>query len=101
MAIPWKILRAGFLDGYCAPIVMFGQVRVPGSPSEELVRLTTPEVLAEYRVIDPGLPAAMLELRDNALARDRQYARAVRIMGCLQLAALAAAFSFLAFHNLF
>jgi hypothetical protein len=96
MAIPWKIVRAGFLDGSCAPIRMFERVQVPGSPSEELIRLTTPEVLAEYRAIDPRLPAAMLELRDNALARDRQYARNVRILGCLQLAALAVAFCFLA-----
>ena len=96
MPIPWKVVRAGFFDGFAAFILMFGEIKVPGSPSAELCRLTTPEALEEYQAIDPKLPAVMLRFRDNALARDRIYARTTRVLGCLELAATLAAVCFLA-----
>lgn len=101
MAIPWKVVRAGFSDGFSAFIVMFGQVRVPGSPSEELDRLTTPESLAEYRAVNPGLPDMLIKLRDDSLARDRAYARLTRVGGVIEWAAIVVAVCYLAMRHRF
>lgn len=98
MAIPWKIVRSGFFDGFGAFIRMFGQVGVPGSPIEELNRLTTPEALAEYSDVNRD---AILRLRDNLLARDRCYARWTRVLGGIELSAIAAAVCYLALHRRF
>ena len=101
MTIPWKIVRSGFFDGFGAFIRMFGQVRVPGSPIEELNRLTTPESLAEYRAVSPNLPVAILKLKDNVLARDRYYALCTRVLGGIELVAIAIAVCYLALHRRF
>ena len=101
MAIPWKVVQSGFFDGFGAFILMFRQVRVPGSPSEELKRLTSEEALAEYSAVNPGLPDMILRFKDDALARDRVYARLTRVMGCIQLAAILMAVCYLALHYRF
>ena len=99
MAIPWKAIRSGFLDGFNAYIVMFGKVQVPGSLSDELNRLTTPKTLAEYRAVDPGIEEALLRLRDTELTRDRSYALVTRVLGCIEIAATIAAVCYLASHH--
>jgi hypothetical protein len=101
MAIRWKAARSGFLDGFSAYILMFGRVRVPGSPSEELTRLTTSEALAEYRALNPGFADELLRFRDEALAHDRIYAWLTRVLGSIQLAAIIAAVCYLAAHHRF
>jgi hypothetical protein len=101
MAIQWKIVRSGFLDGFSAHILMFRQVRAPGSLAEELNRLTTPEMLAEYSATKPDFGAAILKLRDDELARDRSYTRMIRVVGTIQLAATILAAGFLVFHYRF
>lgn len=100
MAIPWKAVRGGFLDGLTAHLLMFRKViRVPGSQSVELMRLTTPEMLAEYRAIGPEWQDAMLKIRDNSLDQDCKYARTVRLLGCLELLSILIAICFLRLHG--
>ena len=99
---PWKAALLGFFDGYGACVSMFNRnIRVPGSPSSQLSEITKPEMLSEHRAIDPLLPDLLIKLMANALARDRAYARVLRVMGSLQLAAVVAAIWFLAAHNRF
>jgi hypothetical protein len=94
--VQWKVLSAGFLDGCTACLLMFKEdIRVPGSPSAELMRSTSPEMLAEYHTVSPDLPDLLLEMRDSALARDRAYARMVRCAGCLQTVGILAIIWFL------
>ena len=98
MANEWKVIQSGFLDGFSAILLMFRQVRVPGSPSEELIRVTTPDSLAECHAVDPALADAILQFREEALRRDRNYNRMVRVCGCLELAVTIAAVCFLVLH---
>lgn len=99
MAIPFKAVRTGLLDGLCPLAPIFRQVRVPGSPSEKLIRLTTPEALAGYRAIDPDLPGAMVRLRDYALDLDRRFALMSRVTERIVLAISALVICLLAFHR--
>jgi hypothetical protein len=102
MPIPWKAVRGGFLDGYTAILLMFWKtIRVPGSASEELIRLTTPEALAMYRAVSLEREDLILKMRENSLNRDRRYALMVRIAGSIELAAIVAAICFLAAHGKF
>jgi hypothetical protein len=82
-------------------ILMFRQVRVPGSPSAELIRLSTPEALDKYRAVNPDLPDVILDWRDEALAHDRFYAMSTRVLGSIELAATIVAVGYLALHNRF
>jgi hypothetical protein len=99
MATHWKAIRVGFLDGLTAFIVMFGDIRIPDSPAEKLIRLTAPEALAEYRAINPDLPDAIVKLRDEAILHDRQYAMLTRIVGGIELALALLAVCYMALHR--
>lgn len=102
MPIPWKAVRGGFEDGFVAPILMFRKtIRVPGSASEKLIRLTTPEMLEQYRVADPRWEDVFLKLREESQLLDRRYAVAVRIVGSFEIAAIVGAICFLAAHGKF
>ena len=96
MGIPWNIVGSAFTDGCLGLIRMFeSDIRVPGSPSADLIRVTTPETLERYRTVDSNLPDQLLKMRDEALAHDRHYARAVRFAGLIELAAIFALVCFL------
>ncbi len=85
----------GFVDGYTAPFLMFRKiVRYPGSESMELLRLTTPEILTEYRAISPGYEEAILRIREESLDLDRRCTLTVRIVGGIELAAILVSFVF-------
>jgi hypothetical protein len=100
MPIPWKAVRGGFVDGYAACLLMFRKtIRVPGSESEELIKLTTPEMLAQYRAARPEWEDVLLKMREISLNHDRTYALMVRIVGSIELAAIVAAICFLAAHG--
>jgi hypothetical protein len=59
------------------------------------MKATTPDQLAKYLAIDRTLPKLLTEMRDNSLARDRSYARMLRIVGSIQLVAIVVALCFL------
>jgi hypothetical protein len=76
-------------------------IRVPGSGSKELISLTAPEMLAQYRAADPRWESVLLKLREDSLNLDRKYARMVRIVGSIELAAIVGGICFLAVHGRF
>jgi hypothetical protein len=99
MAIPWKAVRTGLLDGFCPLTPIFRQAKLPGSRSEELIGLTTPETIAGYRAIDPDLADAMIKMRDCSLDLDRRSALMTHVIERIVLAATALAICLLAFHK--
>src|ERR1700752_3519174 len=100
MPIPWKAVRGVFVDGYSACLLMFRKpIRVPGSASEEVRKLTTPEMLAQYRAAGPQWEDMLVKLREDSLDLNRRYALMVRIVGSIELAAIVAAICFLAAHG--
>jgi hypothetical protein len=87
MTVQWKTAWAGCQDGLCAWLLMFRQVQVPGSALDELNALADPMVLEEYRAVKPDLAAQIIRSRDEALAHQRIYNRAIRVCGSIQMAA--------------
>jgi hypothetical protein len=102
MAIPWRAVFGGFLDGFAALFLIFRKVvRYPGSESEALMRLTTAEALAKYREVNPEREDLIVNLRETSLEWDRKYTRTVRIVGGIEIAAIVFAICFLLVHKRF
>lgn len=99
MAIPWRAVRTGFLDGFFPFIPIFRQTRLPGSRSKELIGLTTSEKLAEYHAMDPVLADALIKMRNYSLDLDRRYAQMTRVVERIVLAGIVLAICLLAFQK--
>jgi hypothetical protein len=99
--IPSEAVCGGFVDGYTACLLIFWKtIRVPGSESEELIRLAARRCWPQYPAAGPEWEDLLLKVRQNSLVLDRRHARMVRIIGSVELAVIVATICFLAAHGL-